>query len=368
MRVCIIYNFAQHYRASIFSLLDKEFDCEFYFGKAYLDIKKMDYSLLKGRVTELESIRCGSLVYRKGVIPLLRRRFDAYIVLGESRAISTWLFALIARVFYPQKRIYFWTHGWYGKEKGLKKVVGLLFNRLPNSGLFLYGNYAKSLLVKEGLCEKNLFVVHNSLAYDSHLQLRESIFSSSIYRVHFNNDNKTLIFIGRLTSIKRLDLLIKALLVLREEGHYYNLVFVGDGKERFVLETLVNQTGLWNQVWFYGECYDEKANAELIYNADLCVAPGNVGLTAIHSMSFGTPVITHNNFAYQMPEFEAIRRGVTGDFFEYNSVESISKTIDRWFFEHKNRNVIRQNCFSEIDNYWTPYYQMGVFKSVLYND
>lgn len=38
-------------------------------------------------------------------------------------------------------------------------------------------------------------------------------------------------------------------------------------------------------VWFYGSCYDEQTNAELIYNADMCVAPGNVGLTAIHAMT-----------------------------------------------------------------------------------
>lgn len=67
-------------------------------------------------------------------------------------------------------------------------------------------------------------------------------------------------------------------------------------------------------VWFYGSCYDEQTNAELIYNADMCVAPGNVGLTAIHAMTFGCPVITHSDFKWQMPEFEAIHPGKTGDF------------------------------------------------------
>ena len=56
-----------------------------------------------------------------------------------------------------------------------------------------------------------------------------------------------------------------------------------------------------------GECYSEETNAKLIYNADLCVAPGNIGLTAIHVMMFGCPAITHNDFKWQMPEFEAIK-------------------------------------------------------------
>ena len=54
---------------------------------------------------------------------------------------------------------------------------------------------------------------------------------------------------------------------------------------------------LQDQIWFYGACYDESKLGELIFNADLCVSPGNVGLTAVHSMGYGTPVITHNNFA-----------------------------------------------------------------------
>lgn len=80
------------------------------------------------------------------------------------------------------------------------------------------------------------------------------------------------------------------------------------------LQQQVKSYNLANNIWFYGACYDEIKNAALIYNADLCVSPGNVGLTAMHSMVFGTPVITHNDFKWQMPEFEAIEPGKTGDF------------------------------------------------------
>lgn len=49
-KLCLIYNFAQHYRAEIFQELDKTFDVDFYFGDKYLDVKKMDYSLLRVRL------------------------------------------------------------------------------------------------------------------------------------------------------------------------------------------------------------------------------------------------------------------------------------------------------------------------------
>lgn len=48
MKLCLIYNFAQHYRTSIFKLIDQEYDCDFFFGDSYLNVKKMDYSQLKG--------------------------------------------------------------------------------------------------------------------------------------------------------------------------------------------------------------------------------------------------------------------------------------------------------------------------------
>ena len=53
-------------------------------------------------------------------------------------------------------------------------------------------------------------------------------------------------------------------------------------------------------------CYNEEANAELLYNASVCVCPAEVGLTAIHSLLFGTPVVSNDNFDEQMPEFESI--------------------------------------------------------------
>jgi len=39
-RICLIYNFAQHYRGAIFSLLSKELEIDFYFGDKMQDVKK----------------------------------------------------------------------------------------------------------------------------------------------------------------------------------------------------------------------------------------------------------------------------------------------------------------------------------------
>lgn len=38
MKLCLIYNLAQHYRANIFKLISEEFDCDFIFGNSSKDI------------------------------------------------------------------------------------------------------------------------------------------------------------------------------------------------------------------------------------------------------------------------------------------------------------------------------------------
>ena len=356
--MCLIYNYAQHYRTNIFQLMDKEFHCDFIFGDKLGDIKKMDYALLSN-YKEVSNIRLfGNWYYQTNTISAVRQ-YKKLFILGELYCLSTWLILFLAPFYHT--KIYFWTHGWYGKESFLvKKIKKVFFNM--SDGIFLYGNYAKKLMIKEGFQENKLFVLHNSLQYSKQLKLRQSLSTSSLYREHFKNQFHNLIFIGRLTSVKKLDLLIEALSLLRNEGAIYNLTLIGDGIEKESLENLVIESGLKDNVWFYGACYDEKTNAELIYNADLCIAPGNVGLTAIHTLTFGTPVITQGNLSWQMPEFEAINKGITGDFFKQNNVQDLALCIKKWFDSKKDRDDIRKACYHEIDSFWTPDYQIGIMK------
>ena len=369
MRLCCIFNIPSLYREKIYLDLDETYKCEWFFEKEINDINLFDINKLHSATILSHRKFLGRLYRMKGLTWKLWRRkdFDAYLMIGAPMCVSIWAICVIIRFLYPKKRIYFWTHGWYGKETPSEAIIKKLFLKLAH-GIFVYGNYAKKLLVEKGFKEEKLFVIHNSLSYDEQLKLRKTMSHTEIYRDHFNNDNPVIIFIGRLTPVKQLDMLISAIKQLKDVGVSCNLVFVGDGSIRHKLEIQVANLNMSDNVWFYGACYDETVNAELIYNADICVSPGNVGLTAIHSLMFGTPVITHNNFAYQMPEFEAIQKDVTGDFFIYGNLSSLVETINNWFIVKKyKRDEIRVACFKEIDSQWNPLFQMKVIKSVLTN-
>lgn len=369
-KLCCIFNIPSLYREAIYMDIDHNYDCEWFFEKEENDINLFDISKL-GVSYVLEHKNFVSRAYRmKGLIGKTwnRKDIDAYLVIGAPMCLSIWGLCLLLNIFHPKKKIYFWCHGWYGKESRSEAFIKKLFMKLADE-YFIYGNYAKKHLVKQGFEIKKLHVIHNSLSYEVQLKIRDQLEVSEVYKKYFKNDNPTMIFIGRLTPIKRLDILIDALAMLKDRGKEYNLVLVGDGKMKNKLEDQVRSLHLESQCWFYGACYDETVNAQLIYNADLCVSPGNVGLTAIHSLMFGTPVITHNNFAYQMPEFEAIHPSETGDFFKQNDLEDLVLKISLWFEKKQDvRNSVRLSCFQEIDEQWNPTFQMKVIKSVITNN
>ena len=366
MKVLYLDNVASHYRKAVFLLMDQTFEMDYLFGDSLGDIKQMDTSLLKGNVekTKTKSV-VGRWYWQPGLVSKVFKPYDRYLLVCETRAVSTWLFCFLARLLGKGKRVFFWSHGWYGKETGLEKTIKKVLFRLPGGGVFLYGNYARELMIKEGFNPNKLFTIHNSLDYDKQLTLRKQMKQANVFQEHFGNNNKVIIMIGRLNERKQLHLLLEAVRDMKEQGQNYNVVFVGNGEEREKLEKLTAEYQLERQVWFYGACYDEVTNAELIYNADICVMPGDIGLTAMHCMMFGTPCITHDSFPHQGPEFEAIKPGGTGEFFHHNDVKDLEVAINRWFTNHTDREVIRQACYKEIDEQWTPQFQIEVLKNHL---
>lgn len=361
-RTCLIYNFAQHYRTSIFTLLDKELEIDFYFGDNMQDVKKMDYSLLSNFKYELKNIKLFSPIYwQKGAVPLFFKKYDKYIILGEYYCLSTWMLLLLSK--FSNKKVYLWTHGWYGNESFIKKVIKKIFFNLSD-GLLLYGKYAKKLMLVEGFPEKKMRVIYNSLDYDLQLRVRKNIVKSNVYFDYFNNDNPVLIFIGRLNKVKKLEQLINVAQKLKEIGIFVNLVFVGKGNEKENLVKKMNLSG-FNDYWFYGASYDEYILGELIYNAILCVSPGNIGLTAMHSLVYGTPVVTHSDFSNQMPEFEAINENSTGAFFIKDDEIDLANKIQECLSKFEDREKMRVDCFKIIEEKYNPHFQLQVIKEIL---
>jgi glycosyltransferase involved in cell wall biosynthesis len=252
-----------------------------------------------------------------------------------------------------------WGHGLLRYENGLKGFIRKSFYKLAHAHL-IYSLRSIKIMKKSGFKNTNLYQVNNSLDYDTHVQIRKSLLNS--YSPFQNNGSLKIIFIGRLTKQKKLALLLRAQAELIRRGRNINVTFIGDGTEKPKLENLAERLGIAKNVVFIGPCYDERTVGSFLYHADICVSPGEIGLTAIHALTFGTPVITHDDFDLQMPEVESIKDGLTGAFFKKNSAKSLANSIDQFVSTQPKRKRTRGICYNTIENSFTPEYQCGVFK------
>ncbi|MBR2424542.1 MAG: glycosyltransferase family 4 protein [Tidjanibacter sp.] len=365
--LCCIFNYAPHYRESIYQKIDEQIPTHFYFGNRLLNneqIKKLDYSRLAGFQRELNvtCLKIGRARFEntRGWLQLaLNPKYKQYLITPNQFAINQWFFLLLC--FVLRKDVYVWTHGLNTKKMSRKALwLYKVYDRFVH-GSFLYGNHARTIMSQLGFNPKKLYVIYNSLNYESSLKLRNMTFDNP-YTSHFINNYPVLLFIGRLTAVKKLYMISQAVSILKEKDVNLNVVFIGDGPE-FV--NIQNSVGDKERFWFTGAMYNENEIARYLYYADICISPGNVGLTSIHALSYGLPVITNDNFETQMPEYEAIEQGRTGDFFKENDVEDLAEKIKAWLNNNPDRNIVRNKCYEVIDSKYNPNYQVSLIKTIL---
>lgn len=378
LKIISIYsNIAPHYRKGIWAKLisDKLNEFHFYFGKSTksnilkIDFDQQAFNNYQNRLHLLKNIYIGHiLVWQLGVIKsCLFKKTDIAVFIAEANCISTWIASIICRL--RGIKVVFWGHGLYGNENRLKLWFRKLFYTLADKHL-VYERGAKFRMIAQGFKSSKIYVVFNSLEYNEQKKILKLINDSKKSEVfsNFNNPELPVVsFVGRLTEIKKIDILIRAVNQINLNKTRVNLLIIGDGEERENLIKIAEQ-GLSHQwIYFTGACYDERKISQLLYFSEVCVSPGNVGLTAIHSLTFGTPVCTHDNFKNQMPEFEAIKDQHNGFFFKENDVDDLVSKISLWISDNKNREMVRQKCYEIIDQYYNPDYQFEVFNRMITN-
>jgi glycosyltransferase involved in cell wall biosynthesis len=298
-----------------------------------------------------------SFLLQRGLLRLgWRKDLEVVVYLGNPYFVSTWLSACLSRL--TGKRVLFWTHGWTRAESGPKAWMRSLFYRLAH-GLLLYGHGAKMAGIAKGFAPERLHVIYNSLDYEAQKRVRDRVDPAALPKLKeelFGDANRPMVICSaRLTSLCRFDLLLAAQAQLRDEGHRVNAVLVGDGPEKGVLQSLARQLNV--PVRFFGACYDEDILARLTMAAHATVSPGKVGLTAMQSLAYGTPVITHDDADAQMPEWEAILPGRTGDFFKRGDAADLARAIQRWTMTPQPDPQARQECHRIVERFYNPAFQ-----------
>jgi glycosyltransferase involved in cell wall biosynthesis len=302
-------------------------------------------------------------LWQKGLLRHLKENdYDTLVISGVLYYITTWAAAILYRI--KGKKVIFWTHGFLRKENNLLGFFRTQFYKLADFFL-VYGQRGKDIMVSKGFDPEKIELVYNSLDYDEQIRIRASNENPDPV-VRFKHPELPCIgYIGRVLKQKKLDILIETIYDLKSKEIFCNSLIIGDGPDVTRLKSLVAEYGLSEYFCFYGPCYDEKIIFRLLSQTDIIVSPGEVGLTAIHAMTYGLPVITHNRFDKQGPEYACIEPGLTGDFFDYdNPVESLSSLLAKWL-NVKDKVAIKERCYTVIDKRYNPYVQLEVINSLV---
>ncbi|WP_019671484.1 glycosyltransferase [Eudoraea adriatica] len=370
-KIVVIYPGFPHYRSGIIEELINSKKYKFIFAgdrKGYNNVKP--YIFKDSEIfRNFNYFKLGRFQFNRGLLKfIIRNKFDGAIVHATPYCLSIILATLLLR--FRGVQVFNWTHGILRDKKNLKNKTYYYFYKFFFDGLLLYSNNARRNLLNFGYSDERIKLIYNSLDYKKQLKLRgvlsEEMRVAIRKKLFADPQNYQLIFIGRLTPPKKLSQVIEVIDSLKNDGIAINLLLVGDGIDKESLQKQVISKGLEKNVCFYGASYDEKVNYELIASSDCCIAPGEIGLTAMHSLMFGVPVISHNNGNNQGPEYEAIIPNVNGELFEMNNIEDLKENIIKIRKRQMITSIesIRENCYKIIDKFYNPYYQKSVIDKI----
>ena len=361
MKILYFTNTFSHYRTPIWKKLIELKNHEIFFHFSFESFSGIESS--KWESNFFKSIKnlkfFGVIFWQRGVIEkVIFDKYDSLLLLGEMTILSNWIASIIARI--KNKKVIFWGHGIYGNEKGLKRILRLMFLRLSNYH-FLYGNHAKKLLINEGFKSENLLVIYNSLDVEAQNQyyLEEKVDT----KLNFLKTEKYILFTGRLTKIKELDLLFNSLEILNKKNDLLSVVIIGEGNEKARLQRKYFKLIKRGLVHFAGDIYDESKLSKYFKNAHLFVSPGNIGLACMHSLIYGTPVCTHDNMNYQMPEAECLNES-NSVLFKRGDVNSLTAAIKKGLLI-KDSSETEDKCRNTILKTYTPRNQAQIISTFL---
>ena len=167
------------------------------------------------------------------------------------------------------------------------------------------------------------------------------------------DDDRILLFVGRIEPLKGVDILLGAAARLEEEPDCFVLVVGGDSAaqdgEVSHLRDLASELGIAERVNFLGAVDHERL--PLFYSAaDVCVMPSfyeSFGLVAVEAMACGTPVV-----ASRVGGLAAtVRDGETGYLIPWRCPEPFAERLELLLRNEGLRRAFGQTAREEVERF-----------------
>lgn len=163
-----------------------------------------------------------------------------------------------------------------------------------------------------------------------------------------------ILWIGRMIKWKRVDLLIKALAKIKNEGGVFKLTLVGNGSERKKLERLAKKL-LGTSFYEFKEFIPSDEVTSLMLQHEIYVLPSSAyegwGAVVNEAMSVGCAVIASDKTGAGA---SLIEHGVNGFLFKSGSEDSLYDCLSELVYSKKLINDFSVKSRLSIKENWTP--------------
>jgi glycosyltransferase involved in cell wall biosynthesis len=152
-----------------------------------------------------------------------------------------------------------------------------------------------------------------------------------IEKIKASEKESDLVYVGRLVEHKNVDLLIRAIGIVRREIPDVRTIVIGDGPEMENLKALVSDLGLKKNVEFSGflENYDDAL--ALLKSSKVFASPSTregFGMAALEANACGLPIVTVNHRMNAVSDLVTKETGIVCEPSAEALAEAISQTLE----------------------------------------
>ncbi len=251
--------------------------------------------------------------------------------------------------FYTEGNIYSEDEGKTKYQKSLFSLLKIKLLTFVRSIIFNfvdahvdYISDAYDIFGSYGVDREKIFITYNSPDTSRLFSAKEKLEDEGILQ-----NNHRIIHIGRLVKWKRVDLLIEAAAILKEDYNDIELYVIGEGPEKEELQKLAGRLNLTNNIFFSGSTYDPVELGRYLMSSAVYVLAGMGGLSINEAMSFGKPVICS---VCDGTEKELIRNGYNGYIFSEGDKVDLADKIRILLNNPETASKMGQNSFDIIKN------------------
>ncbi len=323
-KLTILQTIAPDYRKIFFQTIKKELNDNFelYGGDSYFEESiQDDISIEKIRVKNFFFFK-RKILFQSHTLKLVFKPGVLILELNP-RIVTNWIILLFRKLL--NKKTGLWGHAWSREGGDLKKNRVRKLMKYCSDFIIVYTNQQKFEQQKD-MPKKEVFsapnAVFSSLKMETNKEVDQSILN--------------LIFVGRLSSLKKPFFLVKAF--AKEIENYPSktkLIIVGEGEEKEKIKKYIRDHKLTNRIELRGHISNFEKLKELYLSSFFSISSGYVGLSITQSFGFGVPMLVSKDENHS-PEIEALKVNENGLFFETDNEDNFNKVMLQAFKERKS--------------------------------